>query len=106
MLVLHGSVLKDRFLLWGEVPTDGDGLPPPKHKPKTPPITISPFDAGGARLIAAISEVFPGIGKANWPESVHAWLPTLHPQPVPSSPLIGEMPANGKPPRLEPWSIT
>src|SRR4051812_27347864 len=111
MIVLHAAFLADRLVLWGEVPPD-PSAPPPRRRagvkakmPKRSGPERLPFDAEAAGLIEALREAVPGIAADT--EDVEpwvAWLPTVGGQPVASSPLVAEPPANGSRAELAPWT--
>jgi SNF2 family DNA or RNA helicase len=96
MLVLHAGVFSRRLLLWGEAPP-GAGRRSGRNR-------SHPFDSGPERLsdALAIAGLRPARSRLK-PAVVH--LPSISGQPVPSSPLIAEIPSSGKP-RIAEWSVT
>ncbi len=108
MLVLHAGADNGQLILWGEVPADA---PPvrPGRKPRALPAQPYPYDAGAARLAWALAGAMPGQSiPGNAGEPAQLWLPTVKGQPVPSSPLIADVPPspNGAAPTLAPWTVT
>jgi hypothetical protein len=106
MLVLHAAVFAGDCVLWGEVPRDG-------AKPLAGTVArVSPFDAGGERLVAAVRAA--GVDTRGCEHSVQelvAWMPSTRSAPVPSSALFGDgHEGNGRAPRhkvrLLPWEVT
>src|SRR4051812_44885623 len=104
MIVLHAAFVADQLVLWGEVPRDPSALAP-RHragvKGKTKATKRSGhapllFDAGAAGLLEALRDAVPDLAAdAEEVEPWVAWLPTVGGQPVASSPLVAEPPANG-----------
>lgn len=95
MILLHAAFIRNSLLIWGE--TSAAELPvvqrrrgrPPKH-PRPDPF---PFDAGADRLRSALSAASllddPSIGDAI---TAYIHLPRRSGIPIPSSPLIAELP--------------
>ncbi len=108
MLILHGAFRGSFLWLWGEtgeeslLPAKRRGRPP---KPAGPP--SHPFAAPRASLVLAARAAGEGLGavvpSANV-GSVTLWLPAVAGRPVPSSPLLGEMP-EGSLPALAPFGV-
>ncbi|PIV21131.1 MAG: ATP-dependent helicase [Deltaproteobacteria bacterium CG03_land_8_20_14_0_80_45_14] len=113
MIILHATFLEGEFLLWGETP--GESVTSVVRKPRSKnhlragPANPNPLrcDAGVEKLSSVLKEIgfdFKVIKKSTRP--MVAWLPTLHNQPVPSSPLIGEFPESAREATLVPWKVT
>jgi SNF2 family DNA or RNA helicase len=108
MIILHASLFEGRWLLWGEQPAEATAVAPRGgRKPKVARPQPLPFDAGADGLTAPLQEALPELARQlAEAESAVAWLPTVHEQPVPSSPLIAEPPAANGEPVLAPWTVT
>jgi len=109
MIILHAGFLDERPLLWGESPLKGTARPASRRggKTKAGRPQAFPFDAGATRLLSALERAgvsAPGGGERI--ETAIAWLPTVGGAPVPSSPLIAEIPDSSTPPALSPWTVT
>ncbi len=113
MIVLHAGVLEGQFFLWGEIPAEQGTAVGKRGRRKNAPGAPSsfskpfPYDAGREKLCDALKET--GLSfKVNksFIEEMLVWLPTVEGQPVPSSPLIGDMPEGNGETTLTPWIIT
>jgi SNF2 family DNA or RNA helicase len=106
MLVLHAGIDNGQLWIWGETPAGGEAAPVKRRgrKSKTSGRPPLPYDAGTARLSAALSEALPSLvlGES---EVVTLWLPTANGIPVASSPLIAEPPEDGAAAVLAPWTV-
>ena len=108
MIVLHAGALEDRFLLWGEEPSEGEvRVPSQKQANKRPSQPLSyPFDTGFVDLASILKEAgFHLKARKSRIESVLAWIPTQGRNPIASSPLIAERLASRAKVRLAPWLI-
>ena len=108
LLILHASLQQGQLLLWGEAPAETIAALAKRQKKSA---TSWPYDAGSARLLAALGEVFTGLeleAADTLPETI--WLPALGQQALASSPLIAEPPqAAGKDAAkaaLTKWTVT
>jgi SNF2 family DNA or RNA helicase len=109
MIVLHAGFLDHRLLLWGESPAQATAGPAPRPRRKAKAIRprASPFDAGPTELISALEIAgVPVRGKRARTETAVAWLPTSGDVPVPSSPLVAEIPDPPASLALSPWTVT
>lgn len=109
MLVLHGSWVRNRFMLWGETVPSAEADARTTSRSGEPP--LSPFDAGRNEIALAVQHLTGSNGRARAaharPVIVH--LPTLGKHPVPSrtylAPLSWSESAKATPvPRL--WRVT
>lgn len=115
MIVLHGGVCENRFLLWGEATHNGDvaaslgGDAAPKGRRGGSRVRSSvsalPFDAGRELLMDALCKVGLEPDAAQLETGV-VWLPTVGGVPVASSPLVAEPPESNGERQLAPWTIT
>lgn len=98
MIILHAGYCEDEFLIWGETHADGTV--------RTSARFHSPFEADLSNIMAGLKSAGIGLDPsiARIREAV-AWLPSLDNRPIPSSPLIGELPENMQKAVLAPWSI-
>jgi SNF2 family DNA or RNA helicase len=109
MIILHSGFLDNRLLLWGESPAEASAGPGPRPRGKAKAIRpqVSPFDAGATRLISALERAgVPIRTKKARTETAVVWLPTSGDVPVPSSPLIAEIPDSPASITLFPWTVT
>jgi SNF2 family DNA or RNA helicase len=109
MIILHAGFLDNRLLLWGESPAEAIAGPAPRPRRKAKAIRpqASPFDAGAPRLMSALEHagVLVSRRKARM-ETAVAWLPTRGDVPLPSSPLVAEIPHSPASLTLSPWTVT
>jgi SNF2 family DNA or RNA helicase len=108
MIVLQGAFTEGGFVVWGEAPADTQAVPSRRKRPGTKAAAprTSPFDAGAARLVEALSEGIAGLdlGPGQAAERV-VWLPTTDRGPVASSNLVGDSPAAGTKTVIAPWKV-
>ncbi|MFM7150759.1 MAG: hypothetical protein ACKO23_13035, partial [Gemmataceae bacterium] len=105
MIILQAGIARGQFYLWGEI-----SAPVPEARTKkrsaTDPVEPHPFDAGAAHLVKALMDSLPIRslpGGVSDPPVI--WLPTAKGCPIPSQPLIADVPAGSRV-ALEPWQIT
>ncbi len=113
MIVLHAEFLNGEFLLWGETPAEPNTSTVKRHryeghsrKGLTSPEPLC-YDAGADRLSGVPKEIgfdFKISKKSIKP--VIVWLPTVNGKPVPSGPLIDEIPESVMEATLNPWKVT
>jgi SNF2 family DNA or RNA helicase len=113
MIVLHAGVLEGQFFLWGEIPLEQKAPLEKKVRRKDDPGATSsflnplPYDAGAEKLSAALKEAGLSLKVSKrFIETMIVWLPTIDRQPVPSSPLIAEIPEGDAEAILVPWTVT
>jgi SNF2 family DNA or RNA helicase len=95
MLLLQCGFANQQCVIWGErTPRASDTAAHPTAKH----ITRHPFAATRDELIATIAAA-----PTAKPDSLTVWLPTVAGKPVPSSPLLGDLP-EGKS-ELTPWQV-
>jgi len=108
MLILHASFNADRLYLWGERSLDSEWTNGPPSKRKTTSgrrPNRQPFDPGTAFLSSGLSEM--GLTqptKTQKSGTLIVWLPTQDERPIPSSPLIAEIPEPSGRADLQPWA--
>src|SRR5581483_9398752 len=108
MLLLHGGLESDRFLLWGEQPIDAAPVKNQRRRKSSAKRgNPFPYDAGAEALHNALKAS--GLDTSNYelttaPATV--WLPSIDGQPVASSPLIAEQPETNESARISPWCVT
>ncbi|MGD8387284.1 MAG: DEAD/DEAH box helicase [Desulfobacteraceae bacterium] len=106
MIILHAAWFEGDLYLWGEKSSDSSG----NRKVRSGRIgqpDPHPLDAGikGLReALKAASAELPVSGKRV--RALSAWLPTVENTPVPSSPLLGELPDPEIETTLHPWTVT
>lgn len=113
MIIFHAAFLANRLNFWGEQPgpTDFPIAPISTRKTKGPETApLLPFDPGPSGLLTALVEggLRPASPKKK-SESKIIWLPTLEGKPIPSGPLIAELPDREvwvKRSVIQPWSVT
>jgi SNF2 family DNA or RNA helicase len=104
LLILHASLQQGQLLLWGEASAETLRAQAKRKKNNATPW---PYDAGSARLLAALAEVFSDLeleAADTLPETI--WLPALGQQALASSPLIAEPPADATKAALTKWTVT
>lgn len=99
MILLHVGVCDDCLFLWGEIPPEDQVIPEPDVLPDLP------YAAKANKLVSAAAEA--GIRLyAKKATVLHIWLPTQDGVPLPSSPLIAEIPRDDNNPTLTSWRIS
>jgi SNF2 family DNA or RNA helicase len=109
MIILHAGFLDNRLLLWGESAAQAAprSAPGRGRKSKVVRPQASPFDAGATGLLSALERAgVPVPGRRERTENAIAWLPTKGDAPVPSSPLVAEIPDPPAAVTLSPWTVT
>lgn len=107
MIILHAGWEAGELSFWGEIPAPLPAAVPLGRKRTAADTKELPYDAGAERLSSALGNVF--TGPVSQPLSIDTgilWLPTIHEQPIPSSPLIADVTSNGTPPAVHPWGVT
>jgi len=113
MIVLHVGVFEDNFCLWGETPLKPEGPSGRRlgsrgrtqNAGKSP--LPNPYDAGAAALYSALKESgFSFKAGKSSAEFMILRLLTSGARPVPSSPLISDLPDPGDETILLPWKVT
>jgi SNF2 family DNA or RNA helicase len=112
MIIIHAAIVEGKFFLWGETPEELDpqAIKGPKGKSHSRDDRSFPkplcYNAGIEELSDALREIdFDFKISKNSTEPLAIWLPTLEGHPVPSSPLIAELPASIKAADLIPWKV-
>jgi len=109
MIVLHAAAFADDLWLWAEV--SGKGVSPANARrgrpPKSPRPIDLPYGAGWDELAAALRAAPLG----NKPRKAQSrpmliWVPARGAVPVPSGPLVAEVPASRARPKLSSWTVT
>lgn len=105
MIILHAGRVGKQFFLWGESPAE-DETPVVRRgrKPKTPIIKPYPYDSGVENLSSALELLLGSAGRKE-AEKINVWVPTIGGNPVPSSPLVAEIPDSKAEPALAPWAV-
>ncbi len=107
MIILHGGLIGGYFLLWGEesLPAPTGASVPGARRKKSAPVRPLPFGLSADRLAATLgSAMFTQDGRDKLAEETVIWLPTVKGQPVASSALIAQPPAEGDA-ALVPWQV-
>ncbi len=119
MLILQAGFENEQLLVWGESPclsrssavpatNRGNGR---KTKALANNATLSPWDAGTERLLAAVEQELPGLSPSDVgrvkvaPGPRLAWLPTWQDWPVPSTPLLAQPPPPAATVKLAAWTV-
>ena len=94
MLLLQCGFTNHRCVIWGErTPAASDTV----SRSTAKGVARHPFAATRDELLAALH----GVPTTKTPSSLTVWLPTVAGKPVPSSPLLGDLPDGT--PELKPW---
>lgn len=103
MIILHGAIDGGKFFLWGEKLISGGHFPKKSRgrRPLNPPPEVHPFGLGWEELEGALGKI------ASRRERGLMWLPSYSRAPLPSSSLLGELPAEQqeKEVSLSPWMV-
>ena len=94
MILLHIGACEGTLLLWGEVPAEDRDIPEPDL----------PWAAPAKQLLSA-AEVAGLRLQEKQDNPLHVWLPTRNGIPLPSSPMIADVPPDEAEPILKPWRI-
>lgn len=105
MIILHAGRVGKQFFLWGESPAENE-TPVVRRggKPKTPILKPYPYDSGVENLSSALELLLGSAGRKK-AEKINVWVPTIDGNPVPSSPLVAEIPASKAEPALASWTV-
>ncbi len=122
MIILHLSILEGKIALWGESPAEETSpqSPPPARPSRRSRSSSTPGSAPAPGMdapvfpFAARPEALASLKKESIGFKIPhgelrnavAWLPSQDHLPVPSSPVIADLPQTGVEPRLAPWLIT
>jgi len=105
MIILHAGRVGKQFFLWGESPAEKE-IPAARHgrKPKNQAVKPYPYDSGSDNL-SSILDLFPVGTERRETENINVWMPTIGGNPVPSSPLVAEIPTSKAELTLTPWTV-
>jgi SNF2 family DNA or RNA helicase len=105
MIILHAGRVGKQFFLWGESPAENE-TPVVRRgrKPKNPTVKPYPYDSGVENLSSALELLLGSTGRKK-AEKINVWIPAIGGNPVPSSPLVAEIPDSKSEPTLAPWTI-
>ncbi len=105
MIILHAGRVGKQFFLWGESPVEKE-IPVVRRgrKPKNQAAKPYPYDSGLENLSSAL-ELLLGSADRKKTEKINVWIPTIGGNPVPSSPLVAEIPDLKAEPALAPWTV-
>jgi len=105
MIILHAGRFGKQFFLWGESPVEKE-IPVVRRgrKPKSQAAKPYPYDSGVENLSSAL-ELLLGSANRKKTEKINFWIPTIGGNPVPSSPLVAEIPDSKAEPALAPWTV-
>jgi SNF2 family DNA or RNA helicase len=113
MIILHAAFLEGELFLWGEAPEESETPAVKKTRNKSKlqagraDLKLLRYDAGVGKLSSVLQEIgfdFKVIKK--FIQSMIVWLPTLNDHPIPSSPLINDLPESVRKAALAPWKVT
>ena len=94
MILLHLGTSEKQLFLWGEAPLNG-------HDTSE---SYLPYAATAKKLVTA-AEAADLYFQEEEATSLHVWLPTRDSTPLPSSPLVANIPPDENQPILSPWRI-
>ena len=100
MILLHIGVCDGQLFVWGEAPPRDD-----QSIFKANPSPDFPYGTTAKALVSATAEGSLRL-KEKSAVSLHLWLPTRDGTPLPSSPLIADIPADDVEPALASWRIS
>ncbi|MDI9393959.1 MAG: DEAD/DEAH box helicase [Euryarchaeota archaeon] len=104
MIILHAGRVGKQFFLWGESPSENEiPLVRRGRKPKNPIVKPYPYDSGFENLSSTLELL--GINGRKMAEKINVWVPTVGGIPLPSSPLVAEIPDSKAEPSLAPWTV-
>ncbi|HWR26094.1 MAG TPA: DEAD/DEAH box helicase, partial [Methanosarcina sp.] len=105
MIILHAGRVGKQFFLWGESPAEKEiQVIRRGRKPKKQSIKPYPYDSGFENLSSSL-ELLLGSTSRKESESINVWIPTIDGNPIPSSPLVAEIPTSKAELTLVPWTI-
>jgi SNF2 family DNA or RNA helicase len=105
MIILHAGRVGKQFFFWGESPAEKKiSVVRRGRKPKNPVVKPYPYDSGLDNLSSAL-ELFPVVTGRRETEKINVWMPTIGGSPVPSSPLVDEIPTSKAELTLAPWNV-
>ncbi|WP_410508390.1 DEAD/DEAH box helicase [Methanosarcina hadiensis] len=105
MIILHAGRVGKQFFLWGESPAEKEtSVVRRGRKPKIPIVKPYPYDSGVENLSSALELLLRSTDRKK-AEKINVWIPTIGGNPVPSSPLVAEIPASEAEPSLIPWTV-
>ena len=96
MLALHAGFRSRSLTFWGESSAD--------ERAGQNKRGLHPLDAGPKKLIEALSAIGVRVSRSDL-KPAEVWLPSVRDKPLPSSPLIAEMPRR-RAAKLAKWSVT
>ena len=104
MIVLHLSPWTRGFFLWGEAAAPAEKRKPVRRARSA--VRALPFGAERRALAAAIGELSPDVKvDSTATDTRFVWMPSAAGEPIPSSPLIAEVPVSDEALALAPWSV-
>jgi len=105
MIILHAGRVGKQFFLWGESPAEKEiQVVRRGRKPKNQVVKPYPYDSGSDSL-SSILELLPVDTGQRETENINVWMPTIGGSPVPSSPLVAEIPTSKAELTLAPWTV-
>jgi SNF2 family DNA or RNA helicase len=100
MLFLHAVVARRRIGFWAERTRHESDVAAPRKRVRAAP---HPYAAAAGDLMSAVREVIPGIPAKHWTTETLLALPTVGGLPVPSSPIVGDIPSET--PEIRIWEV-
>jgi len=105
MIILHAGRVGKQFFLWGESPADKEIKEVRRgRKPKKQAVKPYPYNPDFENLSSALELLLGSTGQKET-EKINVWIPTIDGSPVPSSPLIAEIPTSEAEVTLAPWTV-
>ncbi len=105
MIILHAGRVGKRFFLWGESPVEKKIETVRRgRKPKNQTVHPYPYDSSFENLSSALELLLGSIDRKET-EKINVWMPIIGGNPVPSSPLIAEVPTSEAELTLAPWTV-
>ncbi len=105
MIILHAGRVGKQFFLWGESPAEKEIHAVRRgRKPKKQAVKPYPYDPDFENLSSALELLLGSTGQKET-EKINVWIPTIDGNPVPSSPLVAEIPTSKAEVTLTPWTV-
>jgi SNF2 family DNA or RNA helicase len=105
MIILHAGRVGKQFFLWGESPAEKEIKEVRRgRKPRNQMVQPYPYDSSLEDLSSALELLLGSIDRKET-EKINVWMPTIGRSPVPSSPLIAEIPSSEAELTLVPWTV-
>jgi len=94
MIILHLGICEEQLLLWGEAPTEKIGTSK----------KLLPYATSFKQLVSTATDIGLRL-QVNKSVRRHLWVPTQGDTPLPSSPMIADIPLDDSKPILTSWTV-